>query len=100
MIKKLLKEFTKFNNNIRKEKLSFIKTYASFSFSFLKHGSSPKDFFRYDFFKKDNKEKSIYMTYRRNQKVINNVDCNLKTNICLIKLLANLLIVNIFTVKI
>lgn len=55
-------------NHIEKENRSI--AWLSELYCFFRHGCSPDDYFRYEFYKKSDYERSRFITYRRSQRLI------------------------------
>jgi len=62
----------RFRNNTKNyiEKGSRNTVWLSELYCFIKHGCSPDDYFRYEFYKKSDYERSRFITYRRSQRLI------------------------------
>lgn len=63
---------SRFNSNTRKFIHGGLKNCAWIDevYCFIRHGCSPDDYFRYEFYKKSDYERSRFITYRRSQRLI------------------------------
>ena len=68
----LVDNIKRFSDNTKNhiEKGSRSIAWLSELYCFLRHGCSPDDYFRYEFYKKSDYERSRFITYRRSQRLI------------------------------
>lgn len=60
----------RFHENSRRFCGGGIKPWIDEGWSFIRYGSSPDDYFRYEFYRKSGFERDRFITYRRSQKII------------------------------
>lgn len=63
--------FKRFNQRIRTISNSrYISNYFKFFYCAVRHGCSPDDYFRYEFYKKNDSERKKFITYGRSKRII------------------------------
>ena len=67
---KIIKELKDANHKIKENKRFSFLTWFDIFKSYFRYGSSPKDYFRYEFFKKSSLERNTFLTYKKSQKVL------------------------------
>ncbi|MBZ5202035.1 hypothetical protein HU147_12475 [Planomicrobium chinense] len=67
----LTNNISRFNDRVRTYGSSkYIYCWSSFIYNAVRFGSSPDDYFRYEFYKKNNAERKTFITYRRSKRLI------------------------------
>lgn len=80
-IKFLAQTFKRFNNRVKTHgKGRYLYCWTDYIVSAFLYGSSPDDYFRYEFYNKTHDEKNEFITYRRSRKLIKELNKEDKIN--------------------